>query len=102
MYLKEVILQIMLIHLFPVFQICYVWVLKPLLACSFFYVCRSKSSPGVSGINRSDGSFEASGTNANTVLRNELESTSIPRDRAAMLEQRAVIKTNNKYVCSLF
>ncbi|KAK8279517.1 hypothetical protein V6Z12_D09G116700 [Gossypium hirsutum] len=57
---------------------------------------RSKSSPGVSGINRSDGSFEASGSNANTVLRNELESTSIPRDRAAMLEQRVVIKTNNK------
>ncbi|PPR83745.1 hypothetical protein GOBAR_AA36969 [Gossypium barbadense] len=57
---------------------------------------RSKSSPGVSGINRSDGSFEASGSNANTVLRNELESTLIPRDRAAMLEQRVVIKTNNK------
>ncbi|MBA0739880.1 hypothetical protein Gogos_013108 [Gossypium gossypioides] len=57
---------------------------------------RSKSSPGVSGINRSDGSFEASGSNVNTVLRNELDSTSIPRDRAAMLEQRVVIKTNNK------
>ncbi|XVE59561.1 hypothetical protein DITRI_Ditri05aG0055900 [Diplodiscus trichospermus] len=57
---------------------------------------RSKSSPGVSGINRSDGSFEAAGSDASTVLRNELESTSIPRDRATMLEQRVVVKANNK------
>ncbi|XVF05181.1 hypothetical protein REPUB_Repub05bG0149500 [Reevesia pubescens] len=57
---------------------------------------RSKSSSGVSGINRSDGSFEAAGSDASTVLRSELESTSIPRDRAAMLEQRVVVKTNNK------
>ncbi|GMJ10702.1 SAGA complex subunit 1 [Hibiscus trionum] len=57
---------------------------------------RSKSSPGVSGINRSHGSFEAAGSEANTVLRNELESTSIPRDRASMLEQRVVVKTNTK------
>ncbi|XWS28576.1 hypothetical protein CRYUN_Cryun25bG0082100 [Craigia yunnanensis] len=57
---------------------------------------RSKSSPGVSGINRSDGSFEVAGSDASTVLRNELESTSIPRDRAAMLEQRVVVKANNK------
>ncbi|EOY33452.1 Uncharacterized protein TCM_041423 isoform 1 [Theobroma cacao] len=57
---------------------------------------RSKSSPGVSGINRSDCSFEAAGSDASTVLRNELESTSIPRDRAAMLEQRVLTKTNNK------
>ncbi|XWS71471.1 hypothetical protein CRYUN_Cryun03dG0140700 [Craigia yunnanensis] len=57
---------------------------------------RSKSSPGVVGNNRSDGSFEATGSDASTVLRNELESTSIPRDRAAMLEQRVVVKTNNK------
>ncbi|KAK8503526.1 hypothetical protein V6N13_094647 [Hibiscus sabdariffa] len=57
---------------------------------------RSKSSPGVSGINRSHGSFEAAGSEVNTELRNELESPSIPRDRAAMLEQRVVVKTNNK------
>ncbi|XP_039012868.1 uncharacterized protein LOC120142194 isoform X2 [Hibiscus syriacus] len=57
---------------------------------------RSKSSSGVGGINRPHGSFEAAGSEANTVLRNELESTSIPRDRAAMLEQRVVVKTNNK------
>ncbi|XP_039048495.1 uncharacterized protein LOC120189255 [Hibiscus syriacus] len=56
---------------------------------------RSKSSPGVSGIRKSDGSFEAAGSDASTVLRKELESTSIPRDRAAMLEQR-VVKANNK------
>ncbi|OMO89173.1 hypothetical protein COLO4_19888 [Corchorus olitorius] len=57
---------------------------------------RSKSSPGVSGINRSDGSFEAAGSDASTVLRNELESTSIPRERAATVEQRVVVKANNK------
>ncbi|XVF46908.1 hypothetical protein PTKIN_Ptkin03bG0066000 [Pterospermum kingtungense] len=57
---------------------------------------RSKSSPGVSGINRSDGSLEAAGSDASTVLRNELESSSIPRDRVAMLEQKIVVKTNNK------
>ncbi|KAE8691713.1 putative DNA binding protein [Hibiscus syriacus] len=57
---------------------------------------RTKSSPGVGGINRSHGSFEAAGSEANRVVRNELESTSILRDRAAMLEQRAVVKTNNK------
>ncbi|XVE79266.1 hypothetical protein DITRI_Ditri14bG0043900 [Diplodiscus trichospermus] len=57
---------------------------------------RSKSSPGVSGINRSDGSFEAAGSDASTVLRNDFENTSIARDRAAMLEQRIVVKANNK------
>ncbi|XP_021278609.1 uncharacterized protein LOC110412404 [Herrania umbratica] len=61
-----------------------------------FCAYRSKSSPGVSGINRSDGSFEAAGSDASTVLRNELESNSIPRDRAAMLEQRVLMKANNK------
>ncbi|XP_016719984.2 uncharacterized protein [Gossypium hirsutum] len=57
---------------------------------------RSKSSPGVGGIRKSDGSFEVAGSDASTVLRNELESTSIPRDRAAMLEQRVVVKANTK------
>ncbi|KAL1155242.1 hypothetical protein V6Z11_A08G010900 [Gossypium hirsutum] len=57
---------------------------------------RSKSSPGVGGIRKSDGSFEAAGSDASTVLRNELESTSIPRDRAVMLEQRVVVKANTK------
>ncbi|KAK8544419.1 hypothetical protein V6N13_056200 [Hibiscus sabdariffa] len=57
---------------------------------------RSKSSLGVGGIRKSDGSFEAAGSDASTVPRNELESTSIPRDRAALLEQRVVVKANNK------
>ncbi|XVF69166.1 hypothetical protein PTKIN_Ptkin11bG0059200 [Pterospermum kingtungense] len=57
---------------------------------------RSKSSSGVSGINRSDGSVEVAGSDASTVLRTESDSTSIPRDRAAMLEQRVVVKANNK------
>ncbi|GMI74316.1 SAGA complex subunit 1 [Hibiscus trionum] len=57
---------------------------------------RSKSSLGASGIRRSESSVEASGSDASTVLRNESESTSIPRDRAAMLEQRVVVKANNK------
>ncbi|TYI67319.1 hypothetical protein E1A91_D08G009500v1 [Gossypium mustelinum] len=57
---------------------------------------RSKSSPGVGGSRKSDGSFEVAGSDASTVLRNELESTSIPRDRAAMLEQRVVVKANTK------
>ncbi|XP_039008513.1 uncharacterized protein LOC120136605 [Hibiscus syriacus] len=57
---------------------------------------RSKSSLGVGGIRKSDCSFEVAGSDANTVLRNESESTSIPRDRAAMLEQRVVVKANNK------
>ncbi|KAK8514435.1 hypothetical protein V6N12_009141 [Hibiscus sabdariffa] len=57
---------------------------------------RSKSSLGVGGIRKSEGSFEAVGSDASTVLRSELEGTSIPRDRAAMLEQRVVLKANNK------
>ncbi|XP_038999102.1 uncharacterized protein LOC120124507 [Hibiscus syriacus] len=57
---------------------------------------RTKPSPGVGGINKSRGSFEAAGSEANKVVRNELESTSILRDRAAMSEQRVVVKTNNK------
>ncbi|ESR37491.1 hypothetical protein CICLE_v10027692mg [Citrus x clementina] len=55
---------------------------------------RSKSSPGVGGINKLDGSFELASSDAGTLLRNELESPS-PRDRTTLLEQR-VVKGNNK------
>lgn len=93
----------MLIHKFSaVCQICSVLMFSYSYVNGVFCAYRSKSSPGVSGINRSDGSLEAAGSDASTVLRNELESTSIPRDRAAMLEQRVLTKTNNKYVPSFY
>lgn len=55
---------------------------------------RSKSSPGVGGINKLDGSFELASSDTGTLLRNELESPS-PRDRTNLLDQR-VVKGNNK------
>lgn len=66
----------------------------------FFLGYRSKSSPGVGGINKLDGSFELASSDAGTLLRNELESPS-PRDRTTLLEQR-VVKGNNKYALSCF
>ncbi|XP_031261152.1 uncharacterized protein LOC116119352 isoform X3 [Pistacia vera] len=56
---------------------------------------RSKSSPGVTGINKLDGSFELASSDAGSLLKTELESPS-PRDRTSMLEQRVVAKGNNK------
>ncbi|KAE8037432.1 hypothetical protein FH972_010019 [Carpinus fangiana] len=57
---------------------------------------RLKSSPGVSGINKLDGSFEPASSDACTAVRNELERTPLPRDRAVVLEQRLLAKGNNK------
>ncbi|GLT48726.1 hypothetical protein SLA2020_223340 [Shorea laevis] len=57
---------------------------------------RSKSSPGVSGVNKLDGSFEPAGLDSGMVHRNELDGTSLPRDRTANLEQRVVAKGGNK------
>ncbi|GLT63869.1 hypothetical protein SLA2020_364010 [Shorea laevis] len=53
---------------------------------------RSKSSPGVSGIHKLDGSFEPAGSDGGTALRNEPESIPLPR----VLEQRVVAKGSNK------
>ncbi|KAG7947560.1 hypothetical protein I3843_14G101200 [Carya illinoinensis] len=57
---------------------------------------RLKSSPGVSGINKVDGSFEATCSDACAVVRNELEHALLPRDRTVVLEQRLLAKGNNK------
>lgn len=59
---------------------------------------RSKSSPGVGGINKSDGTFEPSNSDMSTVLKSEQESAPLPRDRMAVLEQRVLLKGSNKYV----
>lgn len=60
---------------------------------------RSKSSPGVTGINKLDGSFELASSDAGSLLKTELESPPT-RDRTSMLEQRVVAKGNNKYELS--
>ncbi|TXG73620.1 hypothetical protein EZV62_002199 [Acer yangbiense] len=57
---------------------------------------RSKSSPGVNGINKLDGPFELASSDAGMLLSNELESPPPPRDRMAVLEQRVVAKGNKK------
>lgn len=59
---------------------------------------RLKSSPGVGGINKVDASLEPASSDACTVLRNELESVPLPRDRAIILEQRLLAKGNNKSI----
>ncbi|XP_010421036.1 PREDICTED: uncharacterized protein LOC104706533 isoform X3 [Camelina sativa] len=56
---------------------------------------RSKSSPGVSGINRLDTSFEPDSPGMVALSRNELETVSIARDRSVLAEQR-LAKGNNK------
>ncbi|KAG7556087.1 hypothetical protein ISN44_As11g021590 [Arabidopsis suecica] len=56
---------------------------------------RSKSSPGVSGINRLDASFEPDSPGMGALSRNELETVSIARDRSVLAEQR-LAKGNNK------
>lgn len=58
---------------------------------------RSKSSSGVSGVNKLDGSFEPAASDSGMGHRNELDGTSLPRDRTANLEQRVVAKGGNKY-----
>ncbi|XP_050205621.1 uncharacterized protein LOC126655455 isoform X2 [Mercurialis annua] len=57
---------------------------------------RSKSSSGVGGISELNGSLEPSGSDTSTVLRNEMDSGTSPRDRLALLEQKAVTKGRNK------
>lgn len=67
-----------------------------MLLLVFFY--RSRSSPGVSGMNKSEDSSEPASSNACTVRRNELDSVPLPRERTTAMEQRIVAKGNNKYV----
>nr|XP_048325119.1 uncharacterized protein LOC107410028 isoform X1 [Ziziphus jujuba var. spinosa] len=57
---------------------------------------RSKSSPGVSRINKLDGSFEPTNSEASIVLKSEPEIAPLPRDRMAVLEQRVLPKGSNK------
>lgn len=57
---------------------------------------RSRSSPGVSGMNKSEDSSEPASSNACTVRRNELDSVPLLRERTTAMEQRIVAKGNNK------
>ncbi|XP_010244738.1 PREDICTED: uncharacterized protein LOC104588490 isoform X2 [Nelumbo nucifera] len=58
---------------------------------------RSVPSNGISGINKLDGTSQPTSSNARTLLKNELENVSLPRDRAAGLDkERGVAKGNNK------
>lgn len=59
---------------------------------------RSKSSPGVGGINKLDSTLEPSGSDTSTVLRNEMDTGTLSRDRLSPLEQKVVTKGSNKYV----
>ncbi|KAG8644758.1 hypothetical protein MANES_11G161400v8 [Manihot esculenta] len=57
---------------------------------------RSKSSPGVGGINKLDSTLEPSGSDTSTVLRNEMDTGTLSRDRLSPLEQKVVTKGSNK------
>ncbi|KAJ9177933.1 hypothetical protein P3X46_009860 [Hevea brasiliensis] len=57
---------------------------------------RSKSSPGVGGINKLDTTLEPSGSDTSTVIRNEMDTGTLSRDRLALLEQKVVTKGSNK------
>ncbi|KAG6778205.1 hypothetical protein POTOM_018059 [Populus tomentosa] len=56
---------------------------------------RSKSSAGVSGFNKLEGSFEPTSSDTSTILKNEMES-GLPRNRIALLEHKVVMKGTNK------
>ncbi|KAF9684699.1 hypothetical protein SADUNF_Sadunf04G0145700 [Salix dunnii] len=56
---------------------------------------RSKSSAGVGGLNKLEGSFEPTTSDTSTVLKNEMES-GLPRDRIVLSEHKAVMKGTNK------
>ncbi|OWM69004.1 hypothetical protein CDL15_Pgr025191 [Punica granatum] len=56
---------------------------------------RSKSSSGVSGVNKLNRRFESPSPNASTFVRNDQEATSSPKDRTDVLEQRVLLKGNN-------
>ncbi|XP_043712575.1 uncharacterized protein LOC122661267 isoform X2 [Telopea speciosissima] len=58
---------------------------------------RSGPSNGIAGINKLDGASQPTTPNTRVISRNEPESVSHPRDRAAGLEkERVVAKANNK------
>ncbi|KAJ4972272.1 hypothetical protein NE237_005371 [Protea cynaroides] len=58
---------------------------------------RSGPSNGITGINKLDVASQPTTSNARVIPRNDLESVSLPRDRAAGLEkERIVAKANNK------
>ncbi|XP_057986816.1 uncharacterized protein LOC110659949 isoform X2 [Hevea brasiliensis] len=57
---------------------------------------RSKSSPGVGGINKLDSSLEPGCSDACTVLRNEMDTGTLPRGHLVLLEQKVVTKGSNK------
>ncbi|XP_034892802.1 uncharacterized protein [Populus alba] len=57
---------------------------------------RSKSSAGISGMNKLDGSFEPSSSDTGSVLKKEMESGPLPRDCKALSEHKAVTKGTNK------
>lgn len=57
---------------------------------------RLKSSAGVSGINRTESSFEPDSPGMGALSRNELETASLARDRSVLAEQRLMAKGNNK------
>uniref|UniRef100_A0A6M2EFF5 Uncharacterized protein n=1 Tax=Populus davidiana TaxID=266767 RepID=A0A6M2EFF5_9ROSI len=56
---------------------------------------RSKSSAGVSGFNKLEGSFEPTSSDTSTILKNEMES-GLPRNRIALLEHKVGTKGTNK------
>jgi hypothetical protein len=62
----------------------------------FVIYYRSKSSAGISGMNKLDGSFEPSSSDTGSVLKNEMESGPLPRDCKALSEHKAVTKGTNK------
>ncbi|XP_019058252.1 PREDICTED: uncharacterized protein LOC104814789 isoform X3 [Tarenaya hassleriana] len=57
---------------------------------------RSKSSSGLSGINRLDASFEPHSPEVGTLSRNEMEPVSFARDHSVLAEQRLMSKGNNR------
>ncbi|KAK9907802.1 hypothetical protein M0R45_000742 [Rubus argutus] len=58
-------------------------------------IFRLKSSPGIGGNNKSDGSVESNNFSTSTVLKNELESA-VMKDHSAVLEPKVVLKANHK------
>lgn len=57
---------------------------------------RARSSPGLSGIDKLDESFEPVSSQSCTALRNELETVPSPKDRTTILEERISVKGINK------
>ncbi|CAN8300999.1 unnamed protein product [Cochlearia groenlandica] len=57
---------------------------------------RSKSSTGLSGINRLDSSFEPDSPGMGALSKSELETVPLARDRSKLAEKRLMAKGNNK------